>query len=575
MPVIKIREKTEELRRTVTGQSNAAVIPLFVSGIYIKSVEDDKNIYARKEFVCQLYHTRSAFEEDYSNFVIRDAMNGILDNSYYMIGDLLDEGLEIYVDPIDLTNPDTLPGPLPIEFPTFTVIVDDPDNPGEQKTVTVEIKGNTLNPIFEDLIDFSNYNFDNIPNPVLVSILKEYIRTGYDYIEDPTQISTNMEINLEPELKDQIDEKTFTLVLDELISAPNYKDGLTNSYYYKFRDKTRFNFKFLTTGAHANAYFGDLLDETTGASLGLNTSNILGPFKTMLALSASFDELDKYSGRGDCITLIDFEHWLRKDSTPATIYDAMTCDNYNDIDYNYGNDYYKFASCTYPWIIRKINNNLHEFPGSYAYLRAFAKSINKDNPDYYSIAGYNRGEVGTDSDYTPVERLGENDVHLFQSDSFALYPIKEDESQINSFNITINPIIRFQESNKGVYRIWGNRIMCEPPLDEDERPNSDVTQDVNYFLNVRQLVCDIKKQCYFASTRVSFEPNDDITWFNYKTFVNPMLESMVSNRGLDWYTWNREESDIKGQMKAKLTIKPIEAVESFDITVYIRNTDEE
>ena len=85
----------------------------------------------------------------------------------------------------------------------------------------------------------------------------------------------------------------------------------------------------------------------------------------------------------------------------------------------------------------------------------------------------------------------------------------------------------------------------------------------------------IKKECYFASTRVSFEPNDDVTWFNFKSIVNPLLDNMVLNRGMEWYSWKRLPADSKGLMKAMLTIKPIEAVESFDITVFIRNTDEQ
>ena len=79
-----------------------------------------------------------------------------------------------------------------------------------------------------------------------------------------------------------------------------------------------------------------------------------------------------------------------------------------------------------------------------------------------------------------------------------------------------------------------------------------------------------------ASDRVQFEPNDDITWINFLNIVNKLLDGMVNNRGLDWYTWKKLDTDgIKGLIKAVVTVKPIEAVESFDITVFVKNTDEE
>ena len=42
------------------------------------------------------------------------------------------------------------------------------------------------------------------------------------------------------------------------------------------------------------------------------------------------------------------------------------------------------------------------------------------------------------------------------------------------------------------------------------------------------------------------------------------------------YSWKRLDTNgVKGLIKAQVTVKPIEAVESFDITVFVKNTDEE
>ena len=99
-----------------------------------------------------------------------------------------------------------------------------------------------------------------------------------------------------------------------------------------------------------------------------------------------------------------------------------------------------------------------------------------------------------------------------------------------------------------------------------------MSQFIN-FLNVRVLICDIKKQVYHAAMRVTFEPNDDIVWINFKTLASSPLERMKSGRGISWYKWTRDYTDQKGTLKATLTIRPIEAVESFDINVYLTDED--
>ena len=76
-----------------------------------------------------------------------------------------------------------------------------------------------------------------------------------------------------------------------------------------------------------------------------------------------------------------------------------------------------------------------------------------------------------------------------------------------------------------------------------------------------------------------FEPNDDIVWLSFKQSANTLLDKMVTGRGIQWYKWQRLRPEdeqgnlILGQIKAKLTIRPIEAVESFDITINM--TDQE
>ena len=73
--------------------------------------------------------------------------------------------------------------------------------------------------------------------------------------------------------------------------------------------------------------------------------------------------------------------------------------------------------------------------------------------------------------------------------------------------------------------------------------------------------------------RTTFEPNDDLTWVNFKSLCSRLLDQMQSGRGINWYSWRRVDVEEKATIKAVLTIKPIEAVEYFDITINL--SDEE
>jgi len=93
------------------------------------------------------------------------------------------------------------------------------------------------------------------------------------------------------------------------------------------------------------------------------------------------------------------------------------------------------------------------------------------------------------------------------------------------------------------------------------------------FLNVRLLVCDIKKQIFSAAAKITFEPNDTITWINFKMLANTLLDSMKDGRGLEKYFWEKLPSNQRATINAQLIIKPIEAVEFFTINIHLTDED--
>lgn len=200
-------------------------------------------------------------------------------------------------------------------------------------------------------------------------------------------------------------------------------------------------------------------------------------------------------------------------------------------------------------------NGLH-MPGSYAYLMAYANSI-KSNMPWLATAGVNRGVIPNivNIDYDVREAY----VHAWQGE----VALDGTTTSDNYLRLRINPIINLGANYGKV--IFGNRTCFNA--------GSRTVFSFKNFLNVRLLLIKIHKQAFKVSMRHTFEPNDDIVWLSFKQKVNTLLDQMVSGRGIKYYKWYKVRTDVLGQIRAQLTIRPIEAVESFDITINMTDQD--
>ena len=211
------------------------------------------------------------------------------------------------------------------------------------------------------------------------------------------------------------------------------------------------------------------------------------------------------------------------------------------------------SSIVYPWGHYNSYNGVTgvHMPGSYGYLMAYASSI-KSNRPWLSVAGVTRGVIPNiiDVDY----KISEAFIHNFQGDEQATVTLP----------FKINPIVDFGP-NYGLL-IFGNRTCLE---------GSGSNLPFRAFLNIRMLLIYIHKQAFASSIQHMFEPNDDIVWLSFKQKVNLLLDQMVSGRGIKWYRWAKIRPDKLGQIKARLTIRPIEAVESFDLVITMTDADVE
>ena len=212
----------------------------------------------------------------------------------------------------------------------------------------------------------------------------------------------------------------------------------------------------------------------------------------------------------------------------------------------------------HPWGHYTTTFGLRHMPGSYAYLKAYANSIRNNKP-WLAVAGINRGVIpgikAVDWDFS------EPYVHAFQGDQTS--DIDFIYGSDDPIQVRLNPIVNFGPTFGKI--IFGNRTCF--------LGNGNTALPFRSFLNVRMLLIKIHKAAFASSIQHTFEPNDDIVWLSFKQKVNDVLDQMVSGRGIKWYKWYKLQPDKLGQIKAKLTIRPIEAVESFDITISMTDED--
>ncbi len=300
-------------------------------------------------------------------------------------------------------------------------------------------------------------------------------------------------------------------ILDLLAKA--FEEGALE----EFKDRNLFNIKFITSGAYPNK----------GKVSSDDDAKVLTMDKIMV---------DVAEARGDAIALAELRESFASKEELLEELSTMSADTG-----------YMYASCFFPWCTMTTSAGNTTMPACFAYLKAYASSV-KQNANWFAASGVSRGQVP--DLVTPTMDVGESLMHILQGD------VAYNNSAY--LDIRVNPIY-----NAGTYgyRIWGNRTAW----------GSSSSNELKYqeFLNVRILLCDIKKQTFHAAMRTTFEPNDDIVWINFKGLVNSLLEKMVSGRGLQFYRWTKEKADDKATIKATLTIKPIEAVESFDINVVL------
>ena len=193
-------------------------------------------------------------------------------------------------------------------------------------------------------------------------------------------------------------------------------------------------------------------------------------------------------------------------------------------------------------------------PAAYGYLFAYGRMLANNAAEWQAVAGPERGIIPELSDvcYT----YSYEDVEILQAR--AADGLVELDDAADNVGVAINPIAWVRPNG---YILYGNRT-----LKKNDAKKKTTAQS---FLNIRNGVNAIKKVMYDAGRTFVFEQNTEVLWINFKNYITPLLDRMQSSDGLLGYTFVKVATDAKARLKAKLTVIPVEAVEDFDLDVYL------
>ena len=256
------------------------------------------------------------------------------------------------------------------------------------------------------------------------------------------------------------------------------------------------------------------------------------------------------TGRGDCVALCDIDEDVYSTTEAKTsrskLFTAIAGE-VNDCSglFNEG----KYAAFFAPSVcLLGVDDEYenHKFPASFYYLACFKWALDHGFAEWYAIAGYTRGVCKYIIESTDV--------------NFGDYLINALEPRTNPDN-TLNAAVNVIAKIRSNYYLWGNRTAAK------------LTAKgliASHFLNIRQLCSSLKKQIYVACRRFTFDPNSDVLWINFCNAIKPILEKMKADQGLKDYAIEKL-AGRKAELKARIRIIPIEAVEDFDIEISLED----
>ena len=201
-----------------------------------------------------------------------------------------------------------------------------------------------------------------------------------------------------------------------------------------------------------------------------------------------------------------------------------------------------FGACYFPDVIMQdnISNTLREVPSSVVALGAYSYNDSVAFP-WFAPAGFARGALST------TER---STLQLSRTNMDDLY------------EVDINPIVSFAGSEGLV--IWGQKTMYAQQSALDR-------------VNVRRLLLSIRRQVRQVSNRILFEQTLPETLARFSQLVNPILQRVQNQRGVDRFlvridTSTTTEADFENKtIRGKIYLQPTRTLEFLSVDFVINN----
>lgn len=312
------------------------------------------------------------------------------------------------------------------------------------------------------------------------------------------------------------------------------------------KDRGSYSVKYVTTGGYP--LFGD-------------TPNAEDNVASFLNMAGNVNNSTSSDARGDCVVLIDHINnpnlpligSVNNGAEIKSIYSQVKeyfgdSDNQEVATTNvayaeYGAMFTPYAS--YNCVTMPVGSQTQVMPASFAYLISLAKSLHY-NPSWLAIAGVTRGLVPNIISLATRQRLSNAIADSYQPrNGVAINAITD----IKPYGLTI----------------WGNRTL------KNNKANGNLT--ATSFLNIRNMVSDVKKIIFRTCQKCMFEQNNDILWINFQAQITPTLEQMISGSGLSGYKIIKGTTTEKAKLVATVILYPLYALESIEVEV--RLEDEE
>ena len=200
-----------------------------------------------------------------------------------------------------------------------------------------------------------------------------------------------------------------------------------------------------------------------------------------------------------------------------------------------------FAAAYFPDVVLKDGDTAVVVPPSVPVLGALALNDAIAHP-WYAPAGFARGALPTTIE-TAVKLNRANMDVLYEAD--------------------INPITSFPLTGESVV-IFGQKTLLQAQSALDR-------------VNVRRLLIDVRRKVKQVSNSILFEPNRDSTLSKFSAMVNPILQRIQSQNGLEKFkviidTTTTTQEDIENNtIRGKIFLQPTKSIEFISLDFVVGN----